>query len=41
MGRREPDKSGNYKNLEMEGFQNAESEFEAKAEKLLPWTRGN
>jgi hypothetical protein len=41
LGSKESDKSNNYKNLEKKGFQNAGSEFEAKAEKPLPLTRGN
>jgi hypothetical protein len=41
IGRKRPDKSGNYKDSEVKGFQNAKSEGEAKTEKPLPLVRGD
>jgi hypothetical protein len=41
IGRKRPDKSGNYKNSEVKGFQNAKNEREAKTKKPLPLARGN
>jgi hypothetical protein len=41
MGRKGPDKSGNYKNLEVKGFENATNECEAKTKKPLSLARGN